>query len=313
MPAVSRLIQFLLVEYLPITLAVVFGLTAVYLLLPRPRAYPPLWGAAAGGAALLAGWFVVRTGALTPETLLFYIFSALAVVSGVLLITQRNPVRAVLAFALVVLSTCGLFLLLAAPFLMAATVIVYAGAIVVTFLFVIMLAQAEGQALYDRMTRAPRLTTLASFLLLATLAYSVALVRGAERPLLKPQEYPSATGEATFAFKPSEIETRLVKASDLAGRAARSGDEPLRQVVRMALAPTASTATAQLGDPARGLPPPHVASLGGSLYTEHLLTVELAGVLLFVALVGAASIAAPRPPQPLLRDTQTAPTPRLYP
>ena len=41
-------------------------------------------------------------------------------------------------------STCGLFLLQAAPFLMAATIIIYAGAIVVTFLFVIMLAQQEG-------------------------------------------------------------------------------------------------------------------------------------------------------------------------
>ena len=58
-----------------------------------------------------------------------------------MLVTQQNPARAALSFALVVLSTCGLFLLLAAPFLMAATIVIYAGAIVVTFLFVIMLAQ----------------------------------------------------------------------------------------------------------------------------------------------------------------------------
>jgi NADH-quinone oxidoreductase subunit J len=48
------------------------------------------------------------------------------------------------------------------------------------------------------------------------------------------------------------------------------------------------------GDPSRGVPPPHVAGLGGTLYTDHLLTVELAGAILFVAMVGAASIAIPR-------------------
>ena len=43
-----------------------------------------------------------------------------------------------------ILATCGLFLLLAAPFLMAATIIIYAGAIIVTFLFVLMLSQQQG-------------------------------------------------------------------------------------------------------------------------------------------------------------------------
>ena len=54
-----------------------------------------------------------------------------------------------MSFALVVLATCGLFLLLAAPFLMAATVIVYAGAIVVLFLFVIMLLGVDKQEAVD--------------------------------------------------------------------------------------------------------------------------------------------------------------------
>jgi NADH-quinone oxidoreductase subunit J len=39
-----------------------------------------------------------------------------------------------------------------------------------------------------------------------------------------------------------------------------------------------------------------VASLGAALFTDHLLTIELAGTLLFVALVGALAIATPRPP-----------------
>ena len=64
---------------------------------------------------------------------------------AMLMITNRNPVYSALWFALATLSVCGLFLLQSAPFLAAATVIVYAGAIIVTFMFVIMLAQQSGR------------------------------------------------------------------------------------------------------------------------------------------------------------------------
>src|ERR1019366_946117 len=80
-----------------------------------------------------------------------------------------SDLHAALSFALVVLSTCGLFLLQAAPFLMAATIIVYAGAIVVTFLFVIMLAQQEGPSSADQRSREPFLASLAGGGLLASL------------------------------------------------------------------------------------------------------------------------------------------------
>jgi NADH-quinone oxidoreductase subunit J len=62
---------------------------------------------------------------------------------------------------------CGLFLLRSAPFLAAATVIVYAGAIVVTFVFVIMLAQQAGATPYDQRARQPVVATFAAFILLA--------------------------------------------------------------------------------------------------------------------------------------------------
>src|SRR6266478_4737665 len=169
---IARLFQFLFVENWRLTLVTVLGMVAVYLLLPRVRRYPPLWGAGLGSLAiLLAGWLLVRAGAATPETILFYCFSAIAVVGGTLLIVQANPVHAALAFALVVLSTCGLFLLLAAPFLMAATTIIYAGAIIVTFLFVIMLAQQVGLSDADMRSRDPLLSTVAGFVLLGALLY----------------------------------------------------------------------------------------------------------------------------------------------
>jgi NADH:ubiquinone oxidoreductase subunit 6 (subunit J) len=156
----------------PIALTVLLGGVAIYLLLPRPRAYPPLWGAAIGALALLlAGWMVIRHAGFHPDTVLFYAFSGIAIVAGVLLISQRNPARAALSFALVVLSTCGLFLLQAAPFLMAATIIIYAGAIIVTFLFVLMLAQQEGVSDADFRSREPLLSTVAGFVLLGALLY----------------------------------------------------------------------------------------------------------------------------------------------
>src|SRR6202023_349531 len=148
------------------------GAVAVYVLLPRPRPLP-WWigGALAVVAVLLAGATILRTGAVTAETFLFYAFSAIAVISGGLLVTQHNPARAALSFTLVILSTCGLFLLLAAPFLMAATVIIYAGAIIVTFLFVLMLAQQAGRSDADDRSREPGLAALTGFVLLGALLF----------------------------------------------------------------------------------------------------------------------------------------------
>jgi NADH:ubiquinone oxidoreductase subunit 6 (subunit J) len=157
---------------LPLFAAMALGMAAVYLLLPRPRPWPfaRIAGAAAAGSAL-AGVAIVaaRSVQWSAETVLFYAFSGLALLSGGVMITRSNPARAALAFALVVLSTTGLFLLQAAPFLMAGTVIVYAGAIVVTFLFVIMLAQPGGASDADRRSREPLLATVAGFFLLAAL------------------------------------------------------------------------------------------------------------------------------------------------
>ena len=154
----------------PILLPSILGLAGVYLLMPRVRRYPPLWGAVCAGLALAAvALFLIRAEARVAERILFYAFSGIAIVSGGMMITLRNPVHSALSFAMVVLSTCGLFLLQAAPFLMAATIIIYAGAIVVTFLFVIMLAQQAGVSDADQRSREPFLATVGSFVLLACL------------------------------------------------------------------------------------------------------------------------------------------------
>jgi NADH:ubiquinone oxidoreductase subunit 6 (subunit J) len=151
----------------------VLGLAGVYFLLPQPRVSRPVFGALLGVlAAILVGWVLIHNEAPLGETILFYCFSAMAIAGGGMMLSQRNPVHAALAFAVVIVSTCGLFLLLAAPFLMAATVIVYAGAIIVTFLFVIMLAQQSGMGSgADQRSREPFLACLAGFALMGTLLY----------------------------------------------------------------------------------------------------------------------------------------------
>ena len=73
----------------------------------------------------------------------FYFLSALAIISGVLVITRRNAVHSALALIVTLLSVAGLYLMLYAPFVAGVQIIVYAGGIMVLFLFVIMLVNLE--------------------------------------------------------------------------------------------------------------------------------------------------------------------------
>jgi NADH:ubiquinone oxidoreductase subunit 6 (subunit J) len=174
--AITRLVRFLVVDQWPLTLPLVLGGVALYFLLPRPQGRQLLYGAVLGVVALgLAGLLIVNVGGVSVETVLFYTFSVLAVVAGTLLVAQHNPARAALSFALVILSVSGLFVLLAAPFLMAATITIYAGAIVVTFLFVLMLAQQSGLSDADIRSREPLLASLTGVVLLGALLYVLQL------------------------------------------------------------------------------------------------------------------------------------------
>ena len=73
------------------------------------------------------------------EAAIFWIFSAIAVASALLCVTRRNPVASALWLVLTMLSLAGMFVLLEAHFIAAMQVLVYAGAIMVLFLFVVML------------------------------------------------------------------------------------------------------------------------------------------------------------------------------
>ena len=85
------------------------------------------------------------TPGMTPVAtpFFFYFLSALAVVSCVLVITRRNAVHSALALIVTLLAVSGLYLMLYAPFVAGVQIIVYAGGIMVLFLFVIMLVNLE--------------------------------------------------------------------------------------------------------------------------------------------------------------------------
>src|SRR6202140_2293953 len=77
--------------------------------------------------------------------ILFYLFGAVAVGASLLVIAQRNPVYSVLLLILAFGALSGLYVLLDAPFVAVIQIVVYAGAIMVLFLFVVMLLNAPHE------------------------------------------------------------------------------------------------------------------------------------------------------------------------
>jgi len=82
---------------------------------------------------------------MTLETVLFWIFGGLAVVAAIATITRKNPVISALFLILNFGGLAGLYLLLNAQFIAVVQIIVYAGAIMVLFLFVIMLLRPDDE------------------------------------------------------------------------------------------------------------------------------------------------------------------------
>ncbi|HEV8291704.1 MAG TPA: NADH-quinone oxidoreductase subunit J, partial [Tepidisphaeraceae bacterium] len=201
-----------------------------------------------GGMILLAALLifialVVRQGAgMRGEGVYFWLFSLIAIISAIRVISHAKPVYSALYFVLTVLAVAGLFVLLWVEFMAAALILIYAGAILVTYVFVIMLASqahsgttgkaAEG-AEYDRVSREPALAAAVGFTLMGILLFVI---------------FEKAEG---IAQKPVEA--------------------------------TPANAIADGGGSVR--------ALGSYLFNDQLLTLELAGVLLTVSMVGAVIIA----------------------
>jgi NADH-quinone oxidoreductase subunit J len=243
------------------TATVVTG-AALWLMLPRARMSLRPFGALLGAIALglwasLVAW---PDGAVGDVA--FGLVAGVTLISAVGAVTFRNPVYCAIWFALTLLGTAGLFLLSGAQFLAVATIVVYAGAILVTYVFVIMLAAQASEpgetsnfVEYDAVAREPLVAVAAGFLLLAVLL--------------------------SVAFSPRGMEAREAGPTD-------------RQIIGTIL-----TERPGAGAPAANGRPVPVAELrltnteriGLDLFRGHPLGLELAGVILLVSLIGAVVIA----------------------
>jgi NADH-quinone oxidoreductase subunit J len=81
--------------------------------------------------------------------ILFFVFAFLSIAGALLLILAREPIHSALSLILVMMSLAGLYLMLGAEFIAAVQIIVYAGAIMVLFVFVIMLLNAGTEERTD--------------------------------------------------------------------------------------------------------------------------------------------------------------------
>jgi NADH-ubiquinone oxidoreductase chain 6 len=89
----------------------------------------------------------------SPVNLLFYLFSSIALVSGVMVITARNPVHSVLFLILVFCNAAGLLILLNLDFFAMIFLVVYVGAIAVLFLFVVMMLNIKLAEINENLLR----------------------------------------------------------------------------------------------------------------------------------------------------------------
>lgn len=238
-------------------LLLAMGWLAVWLMMPSEKQKTRILGGLFGLAAILMmQWLLLPPAGDLVRNILFFVFAAAAVVCAALMITDRNPVYSALWFALVTMAVCGIFLLNSAPFLAASTLIVYAGAIIVTFLFVIMLAQqSDAAANYDRHPFQPGVASLTAFVLLGALLFTLQEWGGIDGRLENQESQPGQ-----FIALPAGITPNPLSQAQF--------DNPH-----------------EIGS---------LRVIGRSLFGDYLFAVELAGTVLLIATIGAIAIAPRR-------------------
>jgi len=292
--------------------ALVTAALALWCLTPKGRVQR--WQTALGGVlgVVSMGLFASRLPGIAPlgQAAIFWLLAAITVVSAAAMISMRSPIYSAIWFALTLLGTACLLLLQGAELLAVATVAVYAGAIVVMFLFLIMLAQPEGHEYYDRISWSSAATLFsaiagAAIVLMLTVAVvhmgedqsqmhaKVAellsqVVDDEEQPVWTTADIRSVRVNQTEANLP-QITVRLKQGAD-EQHVAQLQDR-LSELDQFAeAAPMENQIKIEIDDPHGTIAEAHVATLGGVLFSEYLVAVEVAGALLLVALVGAVAI-----------------------
>lgn len=220
------------------------GGVSIYFLLPKSGRSSTTMGAVLGLSAVAAFLAILGVRIILPDAtrFFFYLFSAVAIVAAAKVITHRRPVYSALYFVLVVVSVAALLVLQGAEFVAIALIIIYAGAIMVVYLFVIMLAQEAGSPIYDRQAREPFFGALAGFVLMAAIAGQAV-------------DLPEPAAHAAISVSTYTTES--------------------------------STQPASTGN---------TMAMGATIMTQYIVAVEISGVLLLVAMVGAIAMARKRVP-----------------
>ncbi len=138
---------------------------------------------------------------MSAEVLLFYVVGALLLLSAGAMIRSNDPVHAALWMVGNFLLTAVLYLVLQAPFIAAVQVIVYAGAIMVLFLFVVMLLGAQPMTRSEPIAGHRATAVFGLVALVALLSVAVARAPAAGRmppPLTGDFGSPEAIGQALF-------------------------------------------------------------------------------------------------------------------
>ncbi len=245
-----------------------------------------------------AGWLIgLIIGSLcafsdVSQGVFFIIFSLFAVGSALRMVTHDRPVYSALYFVLVVLATAGLFLLLEAEFMAFALIIVYAGAILVTYMFVLMLAnQADSpdepgtQALYDCLPREPAGAVAVGFLLLCLITGTI---RGGASSL--PSQGNELTKWSTLEHLSKQFEANVLELDSTFAWPPQESAEGnvIRHNGTDAFVVSSTGETLVL--PSAFLPR-NTQQVGWSLVNDFPVSLELAGVILLMAMFGAAILA----------------------
>lgn len=245
---------------------ITLGAAGLYFLLPKTGRNTKAAGTILSVAALI-GLLSYLVGMLAddgPSKINFYVFAGLSLFGAFRVVTHHRPVYSALYFILVVFAVAGLLVLQDAEFLAAALVLIYAGAILVTYVFVIMLAQQSGASMYDTRSRDPFGGVVAGLLLTAAISGQVGQLH-------------------QLRDAPEGVDVELVGLDHVRRISTAGSPNDAGQIDRDT--PVDET-----------LVPGNTERMGMVLMTRYVVAVELAGLLLLIAMVGAIALARKRLP-----------------
>ncbi len=220
-----------------------------------------------------------------------------AVSSAARVITHPRPVYSAIYFVLVVISAAGAYVLLSAEFVAFALIIVYAGAILITYLFVLMLAQQSSgethgaEAIgYDRIPREPAGAVFAGFVIVAALGGSIFSPHDSPGQQAAISQGWSDLGAmpqllVAHAKQVDPTVTAIAKSNGKSSVAPQSDGTAIVAVLR-----GADTAPTNLTLPPSKLPD-NTSRVGMALVTRFPVSLEVAGVILLMAMLGAVVLA----------------------